>query len=521
MNLRLSLTVVMLMLAMFNIPTVRAQSIESLVMPGPVIEGHAEVESQCNSCHVRFNRGRQRDLCNECHKDVGADIAASTGFHGRFPDAKSHPCAECHAEHEGRDAVIVILNEQTFDHDFTDYPLIGGHLEAECGDCHQPDAKHREAPSACIDCHRDEDPHEGFMGDHCADCHTAIAWTDVEFDHDTTGYPLIGGHREIACADCHADQTFQNAPTTCYGCHAEDDAHDGRSGQDCENCHNPISWTDTSFNHDRDTSFVLDGKHAELACGDCHSEDPFADELETSCVSCHTEDDEHKGHFGAKCETCHGTSLWTESLFDHGRDTDYALHGAHADIECVACHLEPIYDVPLESGCNDCHADDDPHEGEQGIECQECHNDSSWEDEVFFDHDLTRFPLLGKHAETDCDGCHETHVFRDAPEACTDCHAEDDPHEGRYTDDCGSCHNPVDWNAWQFDHDLLTDFPLSGAHAEVACADCHRQPLATMSRMGGRCGDCHRADDIHDGEFGPDCGRCHSADNFRDVRSIQ
>ena len=111
MNLRLSLTVVMLMLAMFNIPTVRAQSIESLVMPGPVIEGHAEVESQCNSCHVRFNRGRQRDLCNECHKDVGADIAASTGFHGRFPDAKSHPCAECHAEHEGRDAVIVLANE--------------------------------------------------------------------------------------------------------------------------------------------------------------------------------------------------------------------------------------------------------------------------------------------------------------------------------------------------------------------------------------------------------------------------
>jgi hypothetical protein len=102
-----------------------------------------------------------------------------------------------------------------------------------------------------------------------------------------------------------------------------------------------------------------------------------------------------------------------------------------------------------------------------------------------------------------------------------DCHLEDDPHDGRYHADCASCHNPVDWVKWFFDHEVQTDFPLTGAHAEVICNDCHRQSLSALSRIRARCGDCHRADDIHDGEFGLDCGRCHYADSFREVRSIQ
>jgi hypothetical protein len=112
-------------------------------------------------------------------------------------------------------------------------------------------------------------------------------------------------------------------------------------------------------------------------------------------------------------------------------------------------------------------------------------------------------------------------VFRDAPEICIDCHLEDDTHEGRFNEDCASCHNPVDWNEWLFDHGTQTSFALSGAHLEVLCDDCHRQPLAAMEKLNGRCGDCHRSDDVHDGEFGYDCGRCHSADSFSDVEAIQ
>ena len=141
--------------------------------------------------------------------------------------------------------------------------------------------------------------------------------------------------------------------------------------------------------------------------------------------------------------------------------------------------------------------------------------------EALFDHGLTRFPLLGKHDDTDCGECHESHSFRDAPERCVDCHRDDDAHDGRFGESCGLCHNPVDWKQWVFDHDRQTTFALEGAHADVACESCHRRSLSDQARLGRYCADCHATDDVHDGEFGPDCARCHSADSFRDVRSIR
>ncbi len=514
-------TVFLMTIAYLAINTSAAQTIESLVMPGPVTEAHAEYETECSSCHAPFARGEQQALCLDCHEEVGLDIEQETGFHGLFGEAKEGQCAGCHTDHEGREFSIIELDEQSFDHNFTDRPLAGKHIDVACADCHESDQKHRDAPADCSSCHLDEDVHDGFAGTDCGDCHSETDWLEIGFDHETTDYPLVGKHEEVICADCHEDKTFRTTPTTCFGCHLDDDPHDGRSGEACENCHNPTDWSDSSFDHARDTDFPMDGGHATLECDDCHSEDPFTDSLEMSCVSCHLEDDNHDGHFADQCDTCHGTELWTTVLFDHNADTEHLLIGAHESIECIDCHVEPVFDVTLETACNDCHADDDPHDGEQGIICKDCHNESSWQDDVFFDHDLTRFPLLGSHAETECEDCHETHVFRDAPEACNDCHLDDDPHKDRYNEDCASCHSPVDWMEWFFDHDTETDFALSGAHLEAQCEDCHRQSLATMSRLGRRCGDCHRSDDIHDGEFGYDCGRCHSADTFSDVEAIQ
>jgi len=505
---------IMMAIACMNISSSAAQTVESLIMPGPVIEGHAEIESECSSCHVHFSRADQDTLCLDCHKAVKADTVDGTGFHGRAAAVKSGSCVVCHTDHEGREADIVNLNEAEFDHEMTDFVLAGKHRDVTCDGCHEAEKKHREAPGDCVSCHEDDDVHEGLLGASCGDCHTESDWLQIDFDHDTTDYPLLGKHQDTACDDCHEDMTYRVTPTTCYGCHAEDDAHNGLSGNKCETCHNPSSWNDSSFDHARDTDFVLDGGHSELACDDCHSEDPFSDSLKTSCVSCHLEDDEHDGHFGDKCESCHGTDDWSEPFFDHDTDTNYLLNGAHKKITCDECHIEPIFEVKLETGCNDCHADDDPHESGVGIVCSDCHNEASWQDDLFFDHDLTRFPLLGSHAEADCESCHETHVFQDAPEQCIDCHADDDKHEGRFDADCAACHNPVDWLQWHFDHNTQTDFQIIGAHVDVACDDCHRQPLPEMLKLGARCGDCHRADDIHDGEFGSDCGRCHSSGSF-------
>ena len=53
---------------------------ESLVMPGPVISGHAEIEKDCRKCHVPFARDEQRGLCLDCHDKVAADISRQEGL---------------------------------------------------------------------------------------------------------------------------------------------------------------------------------------------------------------------------------------------------------------------------------------------------------------------------------------------------------------------------------------------------------------------------------------------------------
>lgn len=498
-----------------------AQELESLVMPGPVIAGHADIETECASCHKSFEKSAQRALCMDCHEDVATDIREGRGLHGLHPDIGDTQCRDCHAEHLGRDADVVGLDEDAFDHRYTDFELIGKHGETECADCHLADDRHRDAPSACFDCHEDDDPHERTMSDSCGDCHTPADWTEVEFDHDTTDWPLVGKHADTNCDECHDDKTFRGAPTNCYGCHAEDDAHDGRSGNECETCHSPSGWDDTRFDHARDTDFPLLGQHGQLTCDDCHSDDPFADTLDMRCVSCHLEDDTHEGHRGDACDNCHTVDTWEEPTFDHDTDTDFVLRGSHNEVACNDCHIEPVFDVAPGNTCDACHVDDEPHDGTLGTDCASCHSEVTWQDPVFFDHDLTRFPLLGKHAGNECEDCHEDQAFKSTDRDCVSCHVEDDVHEGNFHERCAECHNPVAWDIWAFDHDVQTDFPLAGAHATVQCADCHRTPLERIKAIDNSCRNCHRADDVHDGEFGFDCGRCHTADSFSEVRSLQ
>jgi len=509
------------MIVCFTSHTAAAQTVESLVMPGEVIRGHADIEAECSSCHKPFNRSEQNELCLECHEDVANDATSGTGFHGKSGDVGTAPCASCHTDHEGRDAEITVLDETTFDHTATDFELLGKHADASCDGCHKPSTKHRNAPDTCESCHSDDDVHEGNLGSDCAGCHNPSDWTDTEFDHSTTGFSLIGKHAEVECLSCHADQTHQNTPTSCFGCHAEDDVHKGRSGEQCDNCHNPSAWTDTSFDHASNTDFSLEGKHAMLSCGDCHSEDPFDDVMDLGCVSCHLEDDDHDGHRGAECGDCHSSEAWAETTFDHDRATDFNLNGSHKTVVCVDCHVEPVFDIAPGSQCSSCHLEDEVHGKKLGEQCSNCHDESIWKDAPFFDHDLTSFPLLGTHSNGECDACHESQVFPDTDSECVGCHLEDDTHDGTFEDDCESCHNPVAWDLWLFDHNVQTDFELHGAHIDVACNNCHRSSLASMKKTGDRCADCHRSDDVHDGEFGPDCGRCHSDTSFEDVRSLQ
>jgi len=510
-----------MMLACFIGNTATAQTIESLVMPGEVVHGHADIESECSNCHIPFNRSEQRALCLDCHEDVALDVDNGSGFHGKSSEASTDECASCHTDHEGRNANILGLDEDAFNHEFTDFELMGKHAEVACVDCHAPDDRHRDAPAECLGCHLEDDVHKESLGAECADCHNENDWLEVTFDHDTTDYSLVGKHADADCLGCHEAQVFVDPPQNCFGCHAEDDEHDGRSGEQCETCHNPTDWSDSSFDHTRDTDFTLVGRHAQLTCDDCHTADPFSDEMDMTCVSCHLEDDDHDGHNGTDCAGCHTNDEWPATHFTHNQDTEFVLNGSHETVECVDCHIEPIFDSAPGTNCASCHLEDEPHDGKQGDRCQDCHTETSWDEAPLFDHDLTAFPLLGEHDNQECDSCHETKVFAGTESACISCHLEDDSHDGKFEENCQSCHNPVAWDLWLFDHNAQTDFNIDGAHVDVACDDCHRSSLVSMLRTRDSCGSCHRADDVHDGGFGPDCGRCHSDQSFTEVRSLQ
>jgi hypothetical protein len=500
------------------------EALERVMMPGPVISGHAEFESECTNCHARFSRAEQRDLCVACHTEIGQDLQTGTGFHSLSPDVAGQNCASCHTEHAGRDADVVGLVPEEFDHALTDFMLRDSHIEAKCEDCHTPDEPFHPVATTCVSCHLEDDTHMGNLGEDCQDCHRETEWADAFYDHEVeSGYALTGAHAEVTCASCHIDEVYVDTPTECVGCHRDDDDHMGNNGIECQDCHTTNDWAETLFDHFARTGFALSGSHAGVECDSCHEgNNKLLQKPSSECYSCHREDDHHDGINGTVCNDCHRATEWLDVSFDHDVDTDFPLNGAHAQIECADCHVEQIAVALPDTECIGCHTEDEPHEGQLGTDCASCHAEVHWDEGVRFDHDLAAFPLLGQHALNQCEDCHETPAFHDASEVCVDCHMEDDAHEARLGSDCAACHTPLDWLLWTFDHAEQTDFPLDGAHDGLQCESCHKTPVADGSiAVSMTCISCHRGDDVHRGRYGTDCAECHTSESFDALRVTQ
>ncbi|MBK6765595.1 MAG: hypothetical protein IPG71_04475 [bacterium] len=177
---------------------------------------------------------------------------------------------------------------------------------------------------------------------------------------------------------------------------------------------------------------------------------------------------------------CHTTDNW-EATFDH-QTTSFPLTGAHVQTACIQCHASGIYDG-LPTACVSCHQADyngtaDPdHEAAQfPTTCQTCHTTSNWNST--FNHNATQFPLTGAHVQTSCQQCHVGGVFEGTPSQCVECHLTDynattDPdHEAaQFPTTCQTCHTTSNWNS-TFNHNA-TQFPLTGAHVQTSCQQCH------------------------------------------------
>ena len=490
---------------------------EQALMPGELSAAHAKFETDCTNCHKFFSKSFQNDLCLDCHdhKNIKQDIKSKKGYHGRIPNIDNRLCKTCHREHIGRNASITFFDKQTFDHNATDFKLRDSHLGVLCSKCHAPNKKHSEAPQKCYDCHKKQDPHNGKLGRQCNSCHIEITWQDFKFDHSQTKFKLNGRHKGVLCRDCHPRERYQGTPQTCYACHGNNDVHQGKFGKKCKSCHSVNGWINQQFNHDKDTKFKLTEKHKLVTCQQCHKKDPYKNKTPKDCYSCHKFEDEHKGLFGKKCQDCHSTKAWQKQSFDHSK-TDFSLLGKHKEVTCKECHPNRL-DEKVSVKCFDCHKHQDPHEGQQGKKCNDCHNPADWIAKVQFDHNITRFPLLGGHATLSCEECHASSNFKDAKIKCDACHKQDDYHKQSLGNQCQMCHISNDWKIWNFDHNKQTKFDLEGAHKGIVCDACHNKPVKDKIKLPKQCYNCHSKDDIHDGSYGRNCERCHNVKNFTEL----
>jgi hypothetical protein len=510
---RFALIVCLMVWAGPALPAQAQTVMERLVSPGTLSEPHQEFEKNCKACHTKFNKNKQTSLCLDCHKKIAVDVRGTTGFHGKFPDVKGQTCKSCHTEHEGLAFKTIDFTPDTFDHTFTDYPLAGKHKTTKCAQCHIADKKYRDAPTACVNCHKAKEPHKGNLGANCTSCHNVSDWKQVKFDHGKTKFSLLGKHKETKCSACHINEIYKGIPTVCVDCHIKKDTHKGKFGTDCASCHTSLDWKKTTFQHRKRTGFSLTGTHTNLQCAACHTQTLQKPKLKQTCATCHTKDDSHKGRNGPDCAACHKTSNWKTTKFNHDTNTKFSLKGAHISTSCEACHLEAVTKTLPGTTCIDCHKKDDDHKGLNGLKCASCHNNVNWK-QTSFDHNSdTKFSLRGGHIALSCESCHLTPIDQKLPgTTCVDCHKNDDPHKNSLGVNCVSCHNEASWTEnTRIDHDF-TRFPLLGKHNQVECKDCHTSKK--FQDASTDCVSCHVNDDEHKGKLGDDCGLCHNPNNW-------
>jgi hypothetical protein len=496
-----------------------------LLTPGKLTQPHAKFENNCKKCHLHFDKQNQSPLCLDCHKIVKKDLQDKTGFHSKLPQEKIAQCNSCHTDHQGREFNITALDKSLFDHKQTNFPLKGHHQSLICSDCHKATEKNfRKKSTECTACH--EDQHKGKLADKnakCTKCHSQTSWKIKDFDHTKTHFKLTGKHQKIRCTACHVNDVAVEIGDKCSNCHKGNDKHFNVFGDKCDSCHSTKAWAKTKFNHDTDTDFKLKDKHQKVACSSCHAK---LLKPKTSCNNCHSKDDVHAGSNGQKCEQCHNNKTWKKTAFDHDKDTDFHIIGAHKKLNCDACHLpeEKLVSAKNKSTkstvrkCNDCHNIVDPHLGHLGTDCQQCHQQQKWQKNVKFNHDFTKFPLTGGHKLLICESCHNSKTFIVKSFNCSDCHNQDDIHEGVMGTKCDQCHNSASWSSWQFDHDTQTDFSLEGSHRNLTCELCHNQTLEKPLAPAKNCFACHKNDDIHQGSFGRNCKQCHNSEHFYDFQ---
>ncbi len=499
----------------------------------PLIGGHAL--PSCYSCHQQGGNfsGLSPD-CYSCHQKTYEATQNPNHIMAGLPTT----CNVCHNINGWAPA--------SFNHDITQFPLTGKHINVDCSNCHI--TGYTGTPTDCYACHRQDyesvtDPNHvasQFPTD-CSLCHTTAGWEGATFDHTQTQFPLTGSHQTVSCSQCHQNG-YTGTPTDCYACHQGDynnttNPNHQTSGipTTCAVCHSTTAWQPATFDHNL-TQFPLTGSHQTVPCSQCHQNGYTG--TPTDCYACHqtdynnTTNPNHQSvSFPTTCADCHTTTAWQPATFDHDNQYFPIYSGKHNGKwnQCSECHT-----VPSNYGlfsCIDCHEHrqsemDNKHQGVQGYvynsaDCFACHPDGS--SEGAFNHVTSIFPLTGAHLTLDCAQCHQN-GYPETPTECLACHqtnynnTTNPNHQAlSISTDCASCHSTnTDWKPAQFpQHNQY--FELLGRHLEIIndCNSCHN---SNYNSTPNQCVNCHQQNynnainPNHSGAgISIECASCHNS----------
>ena len=216
---------------------------------------------------------------------------------------------------------------------------------------------------------------------------------------------------------------------------------------------------------------------------------------------------------------CHTTTDWLGATFDH-QTTGFQLTGAHSSLDCASCHSTGYKGTPTD--CYSCHQQKfdgttNPNHIQSGFptDCSLCHTTTDWLGATF-DHQTTKFPLKGAHANLDCNSCHSS-GYVGTPTDCYSCHQQNynsttSPNHAAsgFPTNCEQCHSQNSWTPSTFNHSF---YALSSPHINLNCAECHSEP-----NFKPQCMSCHSNDFFKEHKSGDpqDCWRCHTTFKWDD-----
>lgn len=300
----------------------------------------------------------------------------------------------------------------------------------------------QEEEEICLECHADPTMFEGMedaaryvvSGDEYAgSVHGDAGLLCLDCHFDMEDIPHLAAAEPVVCGDCHPDQGDAHD----HSLHGQAAARGDPLAPSCAHCHGThdiLSHTDS-----RSPTRVM---NIPFLCGECHHEGtevsltrniPQEQILENYSLSIHGEGLYRQGlAVTAVCTSCHTS----HEILPH-TDPESSIHRDRVADTCMACHaqIEEVHHQVIEG--------------------------ELWEAEP------------------------------GAVPACVDCHS---PHEirrvyyeaGAANEDCLTCHRDPDISG----HSLGREMSLyvdeqgiySGAHASIACAQCHTEVSSALSR---------------------------------------